>query len=244
MVRFKDMKKHHESLKNWLKNNGIVWCFAFSVLALGLSAYNTYAIHTGPVSKLPVAQKFDKLTNAEIEKFIKNGAPVLGNLDAKVSVVEFADFQCPFCGKYHQTIFPTLKEKYLDTGKVRFIYVDYAFLGQESLDAAEAGKCAAEQNKFWLYHDYLFQNQQGENQGAFDTANLKSFAGKLGLNTAQFNDCLDSHKYKKAVADEMTQGARFGVKGTPATFINDFFISGLQGLSYFENRIETVIHGN
>lgn len=235
------MKKYLKRLVEGFSKQGIVWCLVLSLLALGLSAYNTYILQSKSLNNLPTTQKFDKLTKAEIEKLIKNGAPMIGNPNAKVTVVEFADFQCPFCEKYQQTIYPTLKEKYIDTGKIRFIYMNYAFLGEESILAAEAAKCAGEQGQFWQYHDYLYKNQQGENRGAFEAANLKRFASDLGLQTSSFNECLDGHKFKKAVADEVALGNRLGVKGTPATFINDFFISGLQGLSYFVNRIDAVL---
>ena len=215
-----------------------------AVIAVGLSGYNTYLIKNAKVTgKLTPTVKFAKLTTAEIEKLIKDGAPVLGNMDAKVTVVEFGDFQCPYCGKYFKQILPEIREKYIKTGKVRFIYMSFAFLGQESQDSAQAAKCAQDQGKFWEYHDYIYNNQQGENRGAFSPENLKAFAIKLGLSSAQFNKCLDEKKYEKYITNEVQVGRKFGVKGTPATFINDFFIDGLQDVSYFRNRIEAELAG-
>ena len=115
---------------------------------------------------------------------------VLGSPAAKVMVVEYGDFQCPFCGKFFKTAGQQLKETYLKSGKAAFVWRDFAFLGEESIRAAEAARCAGEQGKFWEYHDYLFnyiwdnyysKNISGENVGAFSDRNLKSFAATLGL---------------------------------------------------------------
>src|SRR3990167_3005650 len=89
---------------------------------------------------------------------------VLGDQNAPVTIIEYGDYQCPFCGKFFKETEPTLRENYIKTGKVKFVYRDFAFLGQESLWAANAAQCAGEQGKFWEYHDYLYGNQNGENK--------------------------------------------------------------------------------
>ena len=99
----------------------------------------------------------------------------LGDANAPVTIVEFADFQCPFCGRHHQTVEPSLIKEYVDTGKVSLVYKHLPFLGQESAFVAVAAECAADQGKFWQYHDYLFEHQQGENQGAFTKEKLIGF---------------------------------------------------------------------
>lgn len=152
--------------------------------------------------------------------------PILGNNDAKVTIVEFADFQCPFCEQFFTDIEANLKKDYIDTGKVRFAFRQYAFLGQESTDAANAAECANDQGKFWEYHDYLYQHQGAENSGAFSKDHLKEFAATLGLDTATFNDCLDTNKDKANVDKDLAEGGTAGVNGTPATFINGVLISG------------------
>lgn len=164
--------------------------------------------------------------------------PFLGDKNAKVEVVEFGDFQCPFCGKFYTEVEKQLIKDYVDTGKVKFAFRHYAFLGQESTDAAIASECANEQGKFWEYHNYLYENQQGENQGAFSKDNLKKFAASLGLNTSQFNTCLDSGKYAKNVTDDFADGQKAGVSGTPATFINGQLVSGAQPYTSFKTVID------
>ena len=131
-----------------------------------------------------------------------------GSPDAKVTVIVYADYQCPFCERFFNDAEKTIADKYIPTGKVRFVYRDYSILGIESTRAAEAAHCAGDQGKFWQYHDYLFGHQGKENSGAFSDANLKSFAINLGLDSSAFNKCLDSNKYEQAVADSYAGGNR------------------------------------
>lgn len=168
---------------------------------------------------------------------VQGGDQVLGSPSAPVTFVEFGDFQCPFCGRFYQTTEKPLIDKYVKTGQVKFIWRDFAFLGQESFDAAVAARCAGEQSKFWEYHNYLFENQQGENNGAFSVANLKSFAKNLNLDTGQFNSCLDSQKYLSAVQKETELGRQLGVDGTPSSFINGRHVTGALPFAQFETII-------
>ncbi|KKT18918.1 MAG: DsbA oxidoreductase, partial [Candidatus Nomurabacteria bacterium GW2011_GWB1_43_7] len=108
---------------------------------------------------------------------------------------------------------------YIKNGDVLFVYRDWAFLGPESVKSAEAARCAGDQGKFWEYHDYLYNHQNGENQGAFSDPNLKSFAQILNLNSSNFDKCLDEGKYAQAVADSKAGGTKAGVNGTPKGFI-------------------------
>lgn len=106
---------------------------------------------------------------------------VLGNPEAKVALVVYEDFQCPFCDRFVQDSEKNIRDTYLKDGTVKLVYRDFAFLGPESSKASEAARCAAEQGKFWEYHDYLYSHQNGENRGAFANANLKAFAKELKL---------------------------------------------------------------
>lgn len=218
----------------------INFAFLFSVAALILSGYNTYKLTT--ISAQPsvpgaVANNFEK--PEKIVKDLPKGYPVLGDPNAKLTIVEFADFQCPFCGKFFKEVYPTIKSKYIDTGKIKFVYMDYAFLGQESKDAAEAAKCAAEQGKFWEYHDEIYNNQKGENQGTFNTTALRGFAQKLGLDLAKFNQCVADTKYDKSIEDEMVLGSKYGISGTPGFLIGKKVIRGASGVATFEQVIDS-----
>lgn len=163
---------------------------------------------------------------------------VLGSPAAKVAIIEYGDFQCPFCGRFFQTTEKQILEAYVKTGKAAFLWRDFAFLGEESFRAAQASRCAGEQGKFWDYHDKLFNSQNGENKGAFADTNLKSFATAFGLDQNKFNSCFDSGKYKKAVEDSTAGGQSVGVSGTPATFVNGRLISGAQPFSVFQKVID------
>ena len=184
--------------------------------------------------------------------------PSLGPKNAKVTVVMFEDFQCPFCGAFAglneeivasmmsrdpswQPALPNIKKEYVDTGKVRLVWKDYPFLGQESIWAGAAARCAQDQNKFWEYHDYLFSHQSGENQGAFSKDKLKSFAAELKFNTKDFDDCLDSGKHEKKLQEAITYGQSVGVNGTPATYINGKLISGAAPFSDFKAQIDPLL---
>ena len=163
---------------------------------------------------------------------------VLGDQNAAVTIIEYSDFQCPFCGKFFKETESVLREKYIKTGKVKFIYRNFAFLGPESIWAANAARCAGEQNKFWQYHDYLYGNQSGENQDAFSKDNLKSFAVVLGLDKEKFNACLDSEKYTDLIQKETKAGGESGVQGTPASFINGTLYPGALPIATFTQIID------
>ena len=168
--------------------------------------------------------------------------PAQGNKDAKVKVVEFADFQCPFCEQWFKTVEPSIINDYVKTGKIAFYWRDYAFLGQESNDSANAARCANEQGKFWEYHDYLYSHQGQENSGAFSKDNLKKFASDMGgLNTDQFNNCVDSDKYSKDVQTDLSDGQKAGVNGTPTVFVNGVAIVGAQPYSAFKSAIDAAL---
>ena len=180
-------------------------------------------------------------SNAPATDVDEGEGPQLGSLDAPVTVVEFADFQCPFCGRFFRDTLPTIKKDYVDTGKVKFVFRNFAFLGQESTDAGMAAYCAEDQGKFWEYHDYLFTNQNGENGGSFSVANLKGFAFDLGLNVSQFSSCLDSQKYKDRVDGDTEAGRNAGVTGTPSTFVNGRMIVGAVPTETFVEEIEKAL---
>ncbi|MEK7596230.1 MAG: thioredoxin domain-containing protein [Patescibacteria group bacterium] len=167
---------------------------------------------------------------------------ILGNPAAPVAIVEFGDFQCPFCGRFFSDTLGRLKETYVKEGKAKFIYRDFAFLGKESVDAAAAARCAGEQGKFWDYHDYLFSHQAGENNGAFSPANLKKFAKEIGLNEADFNACFDSKKYEEAVKNNTEQAKNLlKVDGTPTSFVNGQELVGALPFSQFEILIQAAL---
>lgn len=164
--------------------------------------------------------------------------PVKGSPNAKLTIVEFADYQCPFCARFQQDVLTPMIKDYVDTGKVRFVFKNLAFLGKESTDAANAALCAKEQNKFWEFHDKLFASQNGENQGGFSPDKLKGFAADLGLNASQFNDCLDKQKYNAQVTADIAEANKNGFQSTPSTAVGSTPIIGAQPYAQFKTAID------
>ncbi len=168
--------------------------------------------------------------------------PILGDENAKVTVVEFSDFQCPFCKALFDESLPQIKKDYVETGKVKFAYRHYPIssIHPNAQKAAEASECANEQKKFWDYHDQLFINQA--DWESLDTtaalAKFTEFAGSLGLDTAKFGQCLSSGKFEGAVSKDLSDGTAAGVSGTPATFINGIIVEGAVPYEQFKAQIE------
>jgi protein-disulfide isomerase len=165
----------------------------------------------------------DNATNGSVGDIPDHTAPAngttLGNADAPVTIYEYSDFQCPFCATAAAEVVPRLDTDYLATGKAKLIFKSLAFIGQESRWAAEAALCAGDQGKFWEYHNKLFEEQGGENKGAFEVENLKRFAQEIGLNQGEFNTCFDAGKYTGQIADEMDEAENRGVNSTPTFFV-------------------------
>lgn len=166
-----------------------------------------------------------------------------GDPNAPVTIIEFADFQCPYCGRHATVTGPQIDREYIQSNKVRLGYWNFAFLGPESNWAAEAAECAADQDKFWEYHDKLFNSQAGENQGAFNKDNLKKFAEELGLDTSAFNACLDSGKYAQLIQDDSRAASAMGVSSTPTFVINGQTLLGAQPFEMFKQVIDKELAG-
>jgi protein-disulfide isomerase len=178
-------------------------------------------------------------TQPKLNVDIPNTLSVLGNPEAKVTIVEFADFQCPFCGEWQKDIFPKLKSDYIDQGKVKFVFYDYAFLGLESKQAALAARCANDQGKFWEYHDKLYENQKGENEGAFSDSNLKRFATELNLNTSDFSTCFNSQKYLSDIEGNLkTATVNYQIDSTPTIVINGNVMPGVYPYEAYQKTID------
>jgi len=160
--------------------------------------------------------------------------PVKGSENAPVAIIEFSDFQCPYCGRFYSQTLPQIEEKYIKTGKVKFVYRDYPLsFHQFAQKASEAAECADEQGKFWEYHNKIFENQQ-----SLSIANLKKWALDLSLDSNKFDTCLDSGKYEEEVEKDFQDGSVAGVTGTPAFFINGILLTGAQPFENFRAIIE------
>jgi protein-disulfide isomerase len=144
------------------------------------------------------------------------GEPVKGDKNARIVVIEFSDYQCPFCGKFFRETSPQIEKEYVQTGKIRYIFRDLPLtsIHPNAFKAAEAAACAGEQDKFWEMHDRLYENQQ-----KIALSDLPSHAESIGLDKARFEQCLASDKYAEKIRQDMAEANRVGVTGTPAFFV-------------------------
>lgn len=167
----------------------------------------------------------------------------MGDPEALVHIVEYGDFQCPYCLKFWSETEPQLIEEYVNTGKVYFEYRSFPIIGPESFTAAEGAYCAGDQGKFWQFHDTLFANWTGENVGDFTEDKLTQYAEALNLNAAKFESCLGEGKYKRRVEQDRAQGEADGVHATPTFFINGFEVEGAQPFDILKKYIEDALNG-
>jgi protein-disulfide isomerase len=151
--------------------------------------------------------------------------PMSGNPNAEITIIEFSDFQCPFCAKFHAQTLPLIKENYIKSGKVNFVYRDFPITGihPNAMPAALASECADDQGKFWEYRDMIFENQNiWKNLNTPDAINtFQEYATKLGLDSTEFDLCLGSAKYSQEVNNDLQEGQRYGVTGTPGFFVGN-----------------------
>src|SRR3990170_4609313 len=144
-----------------------------------------------------------------------NDDPVKGDLNAPVTIIEFSDFQCPYCGRFFQGTLPEIERDYIKTGKVRYVFRDFPLeFHKQAPKASEAANCAGEQGKYWEMHDKLF-----ENQNALMVDKLRQYAAEVGLESGPFDACLDSGKYAEEINRDVEDGKKAGVSGTPSFFI-------------------------
>lgn len=172
---------------------------------------------------------------------VATGSHVLGNADAKVTIIEFADYQCPYCRNFFTDTEPQIISTYVNTGKARIAFRQFPLgMHVNAMVAAEASECAAAvggNDAFWKYHDVLFTNSHGDGTG-LDSASLKQYAANLHLDTTNFNKCLDNHEAAADMNNDLRDGAAAGVNCTPTFFVNGRQLSGAQPFSAFQQAID------
>lgn len=167
-----------------------------------------------------------------------------GNPEAPVRIVAFEDFQCPFCARYTEAIEPVLGSEFIATGQVRYEYHHLAFLGEDSMRAAQAAECAVEQDQFWPFHDVLFFRQGRENSGVYSIERLKAYAREVGdalpagaWNQSAFESCLDSDR-TRATVEQMTRDANaVGARSTPTLMVNGRLLAGVSSIEQLRQAI-------
>lgn len=151
--------------------------------------------------------------------FTANASPVLGSETARITLVEFGDYQCFYCNRFFHTTEDAIVKNYVETGKVKMIFKDFTIIGQDSINAAHAAHCAQEEGKFWEFHDILYNNWTGENNGWASPTNISGFAKKLGLNEEDFSSCMTESRYISIIKASNSDAQTLGLTGTPGFFI-------------------------
>ena len=177
-------------------------------------------------------------------------SPYKGKADATVTLMEFSDYQCPFCARNYRDVMPGLVKEYVDTGKLKFVMRENPIpsLHRNAMNASHAALCARDQDQYWEMHNLLFDNQR-----TLTVENLKGFADTLGLDTNEFNECLDSEKHKKRISADIQAGSKLGVRGTPGFVLGltdpkdsnqanmTIYIKGAQSLDNFKGAIDGLL---
>jgi protein-disulfide isomerase len=162
----------------------------------------------------------------------------IGDVDAPVVMINYSEFQCPFCGKFARDTKPELMEEYVEDGTLRIEWRHFPYLGPESQTAAEAGHAAGMQGRFWEFHDAMYANQQPPNSGKLTEDYLVGVAEEIGLDTEQFRQDMTSAAAAKAVKEDFQEGQSIGVTGTPAFLVNGQPVMGAQPTEVFAEAIE------
>ena len=227
-------------------NKKLVVSVAFVVIvAIVIISFSTYYATLLETQK--VAQDRFLASQQEPQQEFDNGSPILGSESAPITIVEFGDYQCEACYAWFHTTRDTLIDNYVETGKAKLLFVDLPFLGRDSPMAAQASYCAEDQGQYWEYHEMLYTFQDGHpDSGWADRDRLNSFAFSLDMNIDEFNDCMDSSKYKNRVKANYDEAVKNAVQSTPTFIIisedgkREQF-SGAQPYSVFAATIESML---
>ncbi len=200
-------------------------------------AFNT--INDEPKLVIEPAQKSQELisTNTISPTFMENGSPILGDPNDPVTLIEFGDYQCHFCNVHFHNTEHSLLQNFIYTGKVKMIFKDFTIIGPDSVNAAHGTHCANDQGKFWEYHDILYNNWTGENNGWASSDNLLRFSQEIELDVDQWSDCMIEERYSQIISNSSKDARDLGITGTPAFFVigPDNKITRLSGAQPYES---------
>jgi protein-disulfide isomerase len=227
----------------------LAW-FGIGALAGAVAAIGAMTIlnaANAPVNSAVSAPPSDALANAPISArpfdpvVVGRESSTQGKLDAPVKIIEYGDFECGFCKRFHEQTLQKVIDEYVATGRASFSYKHYPFLAQSSTWKAEAAECAAEQGRFWDFHDELFEGKVtgGDEKAVKDQ--LIALAGDLKLDAASFKGCLDEKRTQERVQADLSEGQELGVRGTPSFLIDGKPLVGAQPFEAFKKAIEAAI---
>ena len=217
-----------------------------AVLIAGSVIYSTGVKNIKPETQTAAIQEAtQKITGPQIDDDV-----ILGDAQAAVTIFIFSDYQCPFCGKFFKESELLIRKNYVETGKLKMVYKDLAFLGPESIVAAQAAECAKDQGKYWAYHDAIFEIEikefetlgNNEHTGNLNKETFKKIASDLKMNTDEFLACFDSQKYAAEVEKDTKEANSIMERpSTPTIFINDKMIRGAYPYNVFSQAIDEAL---
>ncbi len=201
---------------------------------IAIIAVSVYLVYPHQNSSVPIYA----------QSLIENGSPMLGDPNAKITIIEWGDYQCTYCHLFHVNTKDQIIQQYVNTGKVNFVFRDFPLNGPDSVLAAEAAYCAGDQNKYWQYHDELYNNWGGERTGWVNQKSLNQFAIDVGLYQNQFDNCMNDNKYQNKVLDNQKFGQEIGVDATPTFIIlsnnKATKVEGAQPFSVFQQVLDNI----
>lgn len=207
-----------------------------SAVQIIILLYIAFSLPTGTTEVVvPTADVPDTGSDVDMADLI-GGNAILGDPDAPITIVEWSDFECPFCARFYNDAYQDIKENWIDTGKAKLVFRDFPLSFHANAQKAhEAAECAGDQDMYYEMHDALFEN--GVSGGV---SSFKTYAADLGLDQAAFDDCLDSGKHEAEVKKDMADGMKAGVQGTPGFIIEGQLISGAQPYAVFEQLLNSL----
>ena len=221
---------------------GIAFACIFCVILI------TNTINTEPTQVLDeiITSEIDTTKKVTLSSFIDNASPFLGDRNAPITLVEFGDYQCTFCGKFFHETEKSIITNYVKTGKVKILFKDFIVVGGDSLNAANAAHCANDQGMFWQFHSTLYNNWAGEGTGWISSEQLNKFANTLELDMNEFSNCVSELKWKKLVNASHDDAVALGVTATPTFFVIDenrnvLKITGAQHYDVFKEVFDSAL---
>lgn len=242
-----DQQTHHTPENTAPQTSSPAWLLPASIMvaAVLISGSLIYMTHSAPSTDTTDTTAGDEPSVTVTAPTSEERDAILGDPNAKISIVGYADFQCPFCAQYHDQVETELRRAYVETGKAKIVYRHLAFLGPESVAAAAASECAKDQNKFWEFHDALLAAEMTdgkEHNGNLNKALFVKIAKDLKLDEAKFASCVDADTHVAFVEKQTEEAsAKYGVRSTPTIFVNDQKVEGAYPLSTFVALIDGML---
>ncbi|MFC1647509.1 DsbA family protein [Patescibacteria group bacterium] len=227
--------------RNPWRSVGLILIGALIGYMVGRFAFTTVESVDKPKEKEPDPQ--EEVVQPEppkIQEISVDDDPYIGSNTAPVVIIDFSDYQCPFCKKFYSNIYPNLKKDFIDTGKVKYVYRDFPLnIHQAAIGAAVAANCAGDQGKYWEMHNKIYDTQEEWSKAENLSEVFSGYAKEIGIYTATFKTCFESDRYTQEVTKDKEDGKSYGVRGTPTLFVNGEILRGVpQSYDSFKEYLE------